>query len=179
MAVAQETPESDRLARLEATVDYLVREVGDIKAMMGSEMRGIRTELHEAIDGVRNEVGSVRSEVGSVRSEMGSVRSEMSGVRTELHETIDGVRNEVGSVRGEMSDIRVALREEMHIMQGGHGQASPRIASRSSRDCRDLHRCHGSHVGVYRDSLDCGTFLKGVDQGEVSADAYWRCRAGS
>ena len=141
MAVAQETPESDRLARLEATVDYLVREVGDIKAMMGSEMRGIRTELHEAIDGVRNEVGSVRSEVGSVRSEMGSVRSEMSGVRTELHETIDGVRNEVGSVRGEMSDIRVALREEMHIMQG----AMDRLRQESRRDLRVIV---GTFIGV-------------------------------
>ena len=51
--VVLESPESDRLARLEATVDYLVREVGDIKAMMGSEMSSVRTELHEAIDGVR------------------------------------------------------------------------------------------------------------------------------
>ena len=134
MAVAQETPESDRLARLEATVDYLVREVGDIKAMMGSEMRGIRTELHEAIDGVRNEVGSVRSEVGSVRSEM-------SGVRTELHEAIDGVRNEVGSVRIEMGDIRVALREEMHVMQ----EAMDRIRQESRRDLRLII---GTFIGV-------------------------------
>ena len=127
MAVAQETPESDRLARLEATVDYLVREVGDIKAMMGSEMRGIRTELHEAIDGVRNEVGSVRSE--------------MSGVRTELHEAIDGVRNEVGSVRNEMGDIRVALREEMHIMQ----EAMERMRQESRRDLRWII---GTFIGV-------------------------------
>ena len=127
MAVAQETPESDRLARLEATVDYLVREVGDIKAMMGSEMRGIRTELHEAIDGVRNEVGSVRSE--------------MSGVRTELHEAIDGVRNEVGSVRSEMGDIRVALREEMHVMQ----EAMDRIRQESRRDLRLII---GTFIGV-------------------------------
>ena len=94
MAVAQETPESDRLARLEATVDYLVREVGDIKAMMGSEMRGIRTELHEAIDGVRNEVGSVRSEVGSVRNEMGDIRV---ALREEMHimqEAMDRIRQE-------------------------------------------------------------------------------------
>ena len=107
MAVAQETPESDRLARLEATVDYLVREVGDIKAMMGSEMRGIRTELHEAIDGVRNEVGSVRNEIG-------------------------GVRSEVGSVRNEMGDIRVALREEMHVMQ----EAMERLRQEARRDLR-------------------------------------------
>ena len=94
MAVAQETPESDRLARLEATVDYLVREVGDIKAMMGSEMRGIRTELHEAIDGVRSEVGSVRSEVGSVRNEMGDIRV---ALREEMHimqEAMDRIRQE-------------------------------------------------------------------------------------
>ena len=87
MAVAQETPESDRLARLEATVDYLVREVGDIKAMMGSEMRGIRTELHEAIDGVRNEVGSVRSEMGDIRV----------ALREEMHvmqEAMDRIRQE-------------------------------------------------------------------------------------
>ena len=107
MAVVQESPESDRLARLEATVDYLVREVGDIKAMVGSEMRSVRTELHEAIDGVRNEVGSVRNEIG-------------------------GVRSEVGSVRNEMGDIRVALREEMHVMQ----EAMDRIRQESRRDLR-------------------------------------------
>ena len=94
MAVVQESPESDRLARLEATVDYLVREVGDIKAMVGSEMRSVRTELHEAIDGVRNEVGSVRSEVGSVRNEMGDIRV---ALREEMHimqEAMDRIRQE-------------------------------------------------------------------------------------
>ena len=142
MAVVQESPESDRLARLEATVDYLVREVGDIKAMVGSEMRSVRTELHEAIDGVRNEVGSVRNEIGGVRSEVGSVR------------------NEMGSVRNEMGDIRVALREEMLARDArSHGKASSGSATRSSLDNRFIHRCHDSHLGVYCDCLDCGTFL--------------------
>ena len=90
MAVAQETPESDRLARLEATVDYLVREVGDIKAMM----ERVRTELREEIGSVRNEVGSVRNEMGSVRNEMGDIRV---ALREEMHimqEAMEKVRQE-------------------------------------------------------------------------------------
>ena len=39
MTTAQETPDSDRLSRLEVTVDYLVREVGDIKADLRSDAR--------------------------------------------------------------------------------------------------------------------------------------------
>ena len=123
MAVAQETPESDRLARLEATVDYLVREVGDIKVMMASGMSDVRTELREEIGGVRNEVGSVRNEIEGVRNEVSSVR------------------NEMGSVRNEMADIRVALREEMHIMQ----EAMEMLRQESRRDLRWII---GTFIGV-------------------------------
>ena len=130
MAVAQETPESDRLARLEATVDYLVREVGDIKVMMASGMSDVRTELREEIGGVRNEVGSVRNEIEGVRNEVSSVRNEMGSVRSEM-----------GSVRNEMADIRVALREEMHIMQ----EAMEMLRQESRRDLRWII---GTFIGV-------------------------------
>ena len=84
MATAtQESSESDRLARLEATVDYLVREVGDIKVMVGRE-----------IGSVRDEVGSVRNELGGVRSEMGDIRV---ALREEMHimqEAMDRIRQE-------------------------------------------------------------------------------------
>ncbi len=59
MTTAQETPDSERLSRLEVTVDYLVREVGDIKA----DLRQMRIEsgkqnraLQEAIDRNRREL---------------------------------------------------------------------------------------------------------------------------
>ena len=59
MTTAQETPDSDRLSRLEVTVDYLVREVGDIKA----DLRQMRTDsgeqnraLREALDRNRQEL---------------------------------------------------------------------------------------------------------------------------
>ena len=53
MTTTQETPDSERLSRLEAAVDCLVREVGDMKA----DLRQMRIEsgkqnraLQEAID---------------------------------------------------------------------------------------------------------------------------------
>ena len=59
MTTTQETPDSDRLSRLEVTVDYLVREVGDIKA----DLRQMRTDsgeqnraLREAMDRNRQEL---------------------------------------------------------------------------------------------------------------------------
>ena len=69
MTTAQETPDSERLSRLEVTVDYLVREVGDIKADLrqmridsGEQNRVLREamdrnrqELQEAIDKSRQE----------------------------------------------------------------------------------------------------------------------------
>ena len=58
MTTAQETPDSDRLSRLEVTVDYLVREVGDVKA----DLRQMRIDfgehnraLREALDRDRQE----------------------------------------------------------------------------------------------------------------------------
>ncbi len=58
MTTTQGTPESERLTRLEVTVDFLVREVGDVK----SDLRQIRIEsrednrtLQEAVDKSRQE----------------------------------------------------------------------------------------------------------------------------
>ena len=70
MTTTQETPDSDRLSRLEVTVDYLVREVGDIKADLrqmrvdsGEQNRALREaldrnrqELQEALDRNRQEL---------------------------------------------------------------------------------------------------------------------------
>ena len=59
MTTAQETPDSERLSRLEAAVDCLVREVGDMKA----DLRQMRIEsgkqnraLQEAMDRNRREL---------------------------------------------------------------------------------------------------------------------------
>ena len=49
MTTVQEVPEGERLARLEATVDYLVREVGDLKA----DVRDIRTAIRDLDSKVR------------------------------------------------------------------------------------------------------------------------------
>ena len=95
MATTQDPLEDSRLTRLEATVDYLVRDVGEIKAE-------IRVQ--------RDEIGRVRSEIGHVRNEISGVRSEMveqiGGVRSEMVEQIGGVRSEmveqIGSVRSEI-----------------------------------------------------------------------------
>ena len=49
MAAPPEAPEGERLARLEAAVDFLIREVGDIKADgrdMRAEMRDMRTAMN-------------------------------------------------------------------------------------------------------------------------------------
>ena len=43
MTTVQEVPEGERLARLEATVDYLVRKVGDVK----SEVRDVRSAIRD------------------------------------------------------------------------------------------------------------------------------------
>ena len=84
MTTTQDPLEDSRLTRLEATVDYLVRDVGEIKA----------------------EIRVQRDEIGRVRSEIGHVRNEISGVRSEMVEQIGGVRSEmveqIGSVRSEI-----------------------------------------------------------------------------
>lgn len=53
--MTQDTSEGERLTRLEATVDYLVREVGDIKAdirLLRTEMNGVRGDMRETRDAI-------------------------------------------------------------------------------------------------------------------------------
>ncbi len=49
MTTAQEVPEGESLARLEATVDFLVREVGDVKA----DLCDVRTAFRDLDSKVR------------------------------------------------------------------------------------------------------------------------------
>ena len=72
MTTTQETPEWERFARLETTVDYLVREVGDIKAdirALRAEMNDVRTEIREVRTDFREDMRSLREEMVALRQE--------------------------------------------------------------------------------------------------------------
>ena len=91
MTTTQETPDSDRLSRLEVTVDYLVREVGDIKA----DLRQMRTDsgeqnraLREAMDRNRQEL---QEAIDKGRQEL---QEAIDMSRQELQEAIDMSRQE-------------------------------------------------------------------------------------
>jgi len=58
MTTTQGSSDSERLSRLEVTVDYLVREVGDIK----SDLRQIRVESREDNRSLREAVDKSRQE---------------------------------------------------------------------------------------------------------------------
>ena len=58
MTTTQGSSDSERLSRLEVTVDYLVREVGDIKA----DLRQIRTESRDDNRALQEAMGRNRRE---------------------------------------------------------------------------------------------------------------------
>ena len=65
MTTTQETPDDSRLTRLEATVDYLVRELGEVRAEMrlqreDTSQRALATQ--HAIEGIRQELEGIRQE---------------------------------------------------------------------------------------------------------------------
>ena len=58
MTTAQETPEEGRLARMEVTVDYLVRDLGDIRA----ELRLQREDMSQQALATQQALESIRQE---------------------------------------------------------------------------------------------------------------------
>ena len=65
MTTTQGSSDSERLSRLEVTVDYLVREVGDIKA----ELRQIRTESREDNRSLRDDYRAMLDTIDRNRQE--------------------------------------------------------------------------------------------------------------
>ena len=65
MTTTQETPDDSRLTRLEITVDYLVKELGEIRA----EMRLQREDTSQRALATQHAMESIRQELEAIRQE--------------------------------------------------------------------------------------------------------------